>query len=57
VVLLLDLEIPWDLDLDMALDPDILDFVLGFDIQLQDQGNRGTLCPVETVVAAVDRSC
>jgi len=57
VVLLLDLESPWDLDLDMALDPDILDFVLGFDTQLQDQGTPGTLCPVETVVVVVDRSC
>jgi len=51
VVLLLDLESPWDLNLDMALDPDILGFVLGFDTQLLDQGTRGTLCPV------VDRSC
>jgi len=48
VVLLLDLESPWDLDLDMALDPDILDFVPDFDTQLQDQGTRGTLYPVET---------
>jgi len=49
VVLLLDLESPWDLDLDMALDPDILDFVPDFDTQLQDQGTRGTLYPVETL--------